>query len=554
MQCTQKFETVAQNLIIESSSSSSSNFNKQPTIKDKIVEMSSSNLLTVIRLSSGSLYWWGILPYEQRVKCIDKYQSKLQKIKISNQSQSLNSINNNNINDFAVGSFVCLKSVPVFNAGSLAICIKDSCAPCIGQLAEHVFHIKENRPYRFKIKSNYKRLSPTQLPSAKTQTTTTKTTTTDVNINETSLSKRKNVETVEETDKIEDENEHTWYLSEVIFVEDKKSANILGKIVKVDMDFVLVKIKENNDDNNEGNKYDVLENTRIFAKSQLQVLKNSTSQNTVLAKFPDFNQKNLKKLGDFGGDVLSIFSKMNTIHAIVRRETYIFYVQYDLFLNKLLKEKKIPTNSLQFSGINVNNISIFGIDANMRDSNNCKNNHPILTDGNATLYPLLDMPGVAHQLKEAQWKQTFPIKCFAQHLISTKENDSKQKNNLISIFVVKIQQLITSILRCDINRVSKIIKQLDDDLNTITNPLNTTSILTKKVKRILLERMDGSRNIIHAAVFSCAPKTNNNNKNTNSVMNQKINLGQIDTDSFSSSLTNNIQSFSSSSSSKYFFI
>ena len=60
-------------------------------------------------------------------------------------------------------------------------------------------------------------------------------------------------------------------MNEVVLVEDSKST-ILGKAVKVDNDYVLVKMQAKLNDNLiSSNDTDVLENSRIFPKNQLQV-------------------------------------------------------------------------------------------------------------------------------------------------------------------------------------------------------------------------------------------------------------------------------------------
>ena len=62
-------------------------------------------------------------------------------------------------------------------------------------------------------------------------------------------------------------------MNEVVLVEDSKST-ILGKAVKVDNDYVLVKMQAKLNDNLiSSNDTDVLENSRIFPKNQLQVYK-----------------------------------------------------------------------------------------------------------------------------------------------------------------------------------------------------------------------------------------------------------------------------------------
>ena len=74
---------------------------------------------------------------------------------------------------------------------------------------------------------------------------------------------------------------------------------------------------------------------------------------------------------------------------------------------------------------------------------------------------------------------------------------------------MRIEQLMCSIFRCDLNRVTKILRQLETEL--AGQGANTgNSSANKRLKKILNERCDGNRNIFHAAVFVCAPTSNNN--------------------------------------------
>ena len=81
------------------------------------------------------------MPFEQRAKLIDKYHSKSQKLK----SNSL-------ANEITVGSYVSLKSLPLYNIGTIGITVKDG-QPKIGQLNEHVFALRDCKSFKFKIKT-----------------------------------------------------------------------------------------------------------------------------------------------------------------------------------------------------------------------------------------------------------------------------------------------------------------------------------------------------------------------------------------------------------------
>jgi len=78
---------------------------------------------------------------------------------------------------------------------------------------------------------------------------------------------------------------------------------------------------------------------------------------------------------------------------------------------------------------------------------------------------------------------------------------------------------MVSIYRSDLNRVVKIIRQLETDMNlnnvaTGSSSSSSNQPNSRRLKKILNERCDGNRNIFHAAVFVCAPVSNNNLNNT----------------------------------------
>ncbi len=106
---------------------------------DTVQQLSVSNLFTVAKLASGSIFWWGIMPFEHRVKLIEKYQSKAHKLKLTQS------------NDITVGSYVSLKTFPLYNSGTIAVTIKDG-QPKIGQIMEHLFSFKDSKLFKFKLK------------------------------------------------------------------------------------------------------------------------------------------------------------------------------------------------------------------------------------------------------------------------------------------------------------------------------------------------------------------------------------------------------------------
>ena len=95
---------------------------------DKIVSLHTCVLFTAVRLESGSIYWWGVLPFAQRKRLLEKYtnkkksSSKQQKKKSksgtnsSSNTASTSSTSNTN-NEITVGSQVCMRKAPMYHAG-----------------------------------------------------------------------------------------------------------------------------------------------------------------------------------------------------------------------------------------------------------------------------------------------------------------------------------------------------------------------------------------------------------------------------------------------------
>ena len=269
-----------------------------------------------------------------------------------------------------------------------------------------------------------------------------------------------------------------------------------------------------------------LDNLRIFQKSQLQLIKSSSSS---FYKMPDFMQKNPKKLSDFG-NVLCLAIQQNGIHAIINRENATFQVIYDLMTNKIVKEKRFPSSLSFLPHQNLNHIRMFLLD-------NSSFNLTTLLDANSTLYPLNDLPGT-HLLKEPRWKNLFPIKCFSQCLHTNKTN----RLNYVTLNSMRIERLIAGILRYDLTSVNDILALLEKDV-TLNGGSNLNSL---KLKQILNERIDGNRNIVHAAVYACAPTTNGSSSTS-----AQVNLNKFSSDS---GLSSDIYATygSNSSTSKFF--
>lgn len=318
-------------------------------VRDTIVQMSTSCLFTVIRMSSGGLYWWGVMPYELRAKLVDKFQAKSQKAR------------SNSANEISVGSYVSLKSLPLYSAGAAAISYRDGQAR-LGQVTESVFSLRDAKPFKFKVRSaesfrdaSLVEMPPPPSPSGQEALPATG-----------SLKRKKHYsscETLASHDpdkraKQENEYEEAWALNEVLFIEDSRSAAVLGKVIKVDNDYVLVRMmpRPSSDAASDSDSLGSLENCRIFQKAQLQLVRHSSS-----LKLPDFMQRTPKKIAEIG-TVHSLVAHHAGFSALVSRDSVLFCLHYDLYAGKVVKERRLGASSSAFFGRSPDNLAFFTTD------------------------------------------------------------------------------------------------------------------------------------------------------------------------------------------------
>ncbi|XP_059478559.1 E3 ubiquitin-protein ligase UBR5 isoform X3 [Neocloeon triangulifer] len=98
------------------------------------------SLCTVARLDTGAFYWWGVLPFHQRKKLWDRHRAKSKKSKSSSSSS--------HSTDIILGSQVCMKSCPMYQAGAIGFTVIGG-VPKVGQLLHSAWNF--NEVCRFKL-------------------------------------------------------------------------------------------------------------------------------------------------------------------------------------------------------------------------------------------------------------------------------------------------------------------------------------------------------------------------------------------------------------------
>lgn len=91
-----------------------------------LVSVHTCALYSCVRAASGSLYWWGVLPFSHRIKLWDKYRNKTRKQRIQ----------------IAPGVLVCMRSSPLYQPGTIGFCISGG-VPKVGQLVTAAWSLSD---------------------------------------------------------------------------------------------------------------------------------------------------------------------------------------------------------------------------------------------------------------------------------------------------------------------------------------------------------------------------------------------------------------------------
>lgn len=495
-------------------------------ILDPIVSLNVCSLYTAVR-TEHNIYWWGVLPFDQRRYLWDKYKTKTKK--------SVKSI----ISDLVPGTQVIMKKCPKYLAGSIGFTCANG-VPKVGQLINSVWDA--NDVCRCKILNVSANSTAEKTPSLSANlnnnNTGTSCTTDKDNANKPSGSSGiqntsivKNTSNKETTDRIDmppppspasstcsdtgsvtshkrtkrmatkDEpmdarkDEEIWHLKDVVFVEDKIGP--IGKVLKVDGDFVAVRFPVPSlTAANPDSKEDDWQQCRLLRRDDIQIYRTA-----MISRGPDWLQKLPKKININHGNessmsqLLSMAVDLRGIHVMKRIGQKLHYCLYNLYNSKQEQNCQFPTDCVSFVGTSLNNISMI---CNNDSSGNTST--IVLRDGNGALYPMTkDCMG---SIKDPQWLDLPPIKTVAMATVSLglNSNSANNSNNkkskvCVAALLFETQKLMPHILRCDVKNAFAILNRSEKTEKS-------------EILAIIEERCDGARNIFHACVIMCSPTTN----------------------------------------------
>ncbi|XP_066902270.1 E3 ubiquitin-protein ligase hyd isoform X4 [Halyomorpha halys] len=475
---------------------------------DRISSLYTCTLYTLARLESGALYWWGVLPFNQRKKQWEKHRAKSSKARPSVTNQEI-----------VPGTQVCMKSSPMYQAGAIGFTVVGG-VPKVGQL--------QNAAWNLTDICRYKLLPPPSPSSASDSKCRTDTSSSGANkcsktsscsqpksssqketadridmppppspasstcsdTGSTSHKRPKRV-TVKEDDK---KDEIMWNLRDVVFVEDVKSLPI-GKVLMVDGSYAVVRFlsnpsKETGKDGKEitlcDESFGAFQDCRLLRKDELQVVKTNTT-----CRAPDCFQRTPRRIniGDNVGQILAVAVDGLGLHAIVKSNARLSYMLFNLTTGRIEQDCPFPTDTDSFMGLEPSNISL-------TSTGEMSESVLLLRDGNSTLCPLAK--DSVDSIRDCQWLDLPPLKALAAapHALPN-SNSSLKSQAAVIILAIQSQLLMPSILRCDIDHVKHILLSLEHD-----------SRGEETLLAILNERCDGNRNIFHACVSMCTPTTN----------------------------------------------
>ncbi|XP_054747498.1 E3 ubiquitin-protein ligase hyd isoform X1 [Anastrepha obliqua] len=487
-------------------------------VMDPIASINVCSLYTAVRTENNNVYWWGVLPFDQRRYLWDKFRTKTKK-----PFKSITS-------DISVGTQVIMKKCPIYQAGSIGFTCFNG-IPKIGQLQNSVWDFSD--VCRFKIISILTQSSTEKpqlgsccpvsaekdciktpnsstanmQPSSSKTISSTKETTDRIDMppppspasstcsDTGSVTSHKRAKRMATKDDIENKkDEELWQLKDVVFVEDKVGP--VGKVLKVDGDFVAVRFPISStttagtaSGNGSEGKDDDWQQCRLLRREDVQVYKtNMTSRG------PDWLQKLPRKVNinncneSTGFQLLAMAVDVRGIHVIKKNGSKISYSLFNLYNSKQEQSCQFPTDCVSFLGANPNNISIICNNDNSGNTSNI-----LVCDGNRALYPIAkDCLG---SIKDPQWLDLPPVKSVSMGMIPLSGAGNIKSKLCLTALLFEDQKLMPHILRCDIKNVFAILSHLEKEERN-------------EIVAITEERCDGGRNVFHACVVMCAPTSN----------------------------------------------
>ncbi|EEC00482.1 ubiquitin protein ligase edd, putative, partial [Ixodes scapularis] len=455
--------------------------------QDPVVALHVCSLYSCVRLQSGALYWWGVLPFSQRKKLWEKATSRAKKHKVSSHASEI-----------VAGSQVCMRNSPMYHPGALAFTTAGG-LPRVGQLLSAAWNLPDT--CHFKILSSApgssggggggsKGVLPTEGKASDRAEMPPPPSPASSTCSEPAHSplphKRKHKASTSSLDAAsERRDEEEWQLRDVVFVEDVKNIPT-GRVLKVDGAYVAVRFGRES-----GPGEDPLQECRLLRRDELQPVKGSATP-----RLPDCLQRCPRRvcLPD-STHILAMTVDSQGIHAVVKNGAQLTYTVYNIVTGRAEQDSPFPTCLQSFLGLDQRQVTL----ATSGESETVT----LLRDGNSAIYPLAK--DCMESIRDPLWLDLPPVRALGLGVHPLRDAAANQKNQVgIVVLALEAQTLMPLILKGEGETVRQTLCSLESTCETEAGRIALNNILN--------ERCDGNRNIFHAAVSTCFPTSNKENE------------------------------------------
>ena len=386
----------------------------------------------------NELCWWGVVPYEQRAKALEKLKKTQSKVS----------------EELTVGAAVTMKKQPVYRSGTKALKLLDN-EPKIGELTQEIHKIDCDAKVEFRIIDDETKLSGL------------------------SESRRKRTFSDSKRNPLTTEK---WKMNRVIFFPEE-SDELSGKIVRIDGNICVVSFDKNQTDDS---KISITnEKVRIVQKDDLCLASKQNAQIDVVQRTPR------KVQIPNGSRILTAdIDEEGTVHMILAyqpKESGIGKIQYGKYdLNKSENPSQLVTLPTTVASFNSQHVSQQPqIDHTFGD---CP---VILLDALRVHHPLFFNTAGLLQDPEWFWLGLPPITALSSSIYNMPQFVDPKRDKAFVALVVFKRQIMMPLVLANYGHLVKII------LEVFTEKYGEFEAL---IESVYGEIIDGQRNLLHAAI------------------------------------------------------
>ncbi|XP_022696858.1 E3 ubiquitin-protein ligase UBR5-like isoform X3 [Varroa jacobsoni] len=477
---------------------------------ERILSIHVCSLYSCVRLESGGIYWWGVLPFSQRKKIWERMCQRSKQSKGASAGHGA---------EIAVDAQVCMRYSPVYHPGALAFTTANG-QPRVGQLLAAAWNLPDSCQFKIiapkapPISGSTSGGGPSERQSSQSPAdvggsdrtemppppSPASSTCSEPSPHSPMSHKRKKPARADDCDRTEEEE---WALKDVVFVEDVKNVPI-GRVVKVDGLYVAVKFpsKEGNsgggdrDKTSGDGKDDPLSDCRLMRKDEVQVVRGGGS--AASTRTLDCLQKTPKRVAfpDNAVQILSMAVDPRGIHVVVRgrKSNQLRYCVHNVATGRAEQDAAFPIHTASFLAADVGQVAL--------SVNGENESLSLLRDGNACLFPLAHDCVAA--IRDPVWLNLPPVRAMGMGLQALRDVAHNQKSQVAVItLLLEPQTVMSAIFKGNAEAVCQLLSNAKRDMDSEGD--------VSALRAILSERCDGNRNILHAAVSVSVPTSNKSN-------------------------------------------